>query len=124
MFEWSHPDDRLFQSTPEMKPSAGVFAWLNAVEDDALLFRVVRISEIRKGIDRLPEGKRRTFLKDWLSKDLPHWFAGRIVPVTDDVLDQMKSEGNGSTLRTAIQPDFGTDATHRHLEFRRRSPPR
>ena len=38
--------------------------------------------EIRKGIERLPTGKRRTELEEWLKNDLDHWFEERLLPVT------------------------------------------
>ena len=38
--------------------------------------------EIRRGIERLAPGKRRTELEAWLDNDLEQWFEDRVLQVT------------------------------------------
>lgn len=46
------------------------------------LGQCLSFGEIRKGIERLPPGKRRSELERWLDHDLDQWFEQRLLPVT------------------------------------------
>jgi len=46
------------------------------------------IGEIRKGISSLPESQKRAGLESWLNVDLRSWFAGRILPVTEQIAEK------------------------------------
>lgn len=46
------------------------------------------IGEICKGIDTLPVSRKRTELQQWLDGDVRHWFAGRILPITEEVAER------------------------------------
>lgn len=49
---------------------------------------VVTIGEICKGIAILPESRKRTELRDWLDSVLRPWFAGRLLPVTEEIAER------------------------------------
>lgn len=63
-------------------PNPNVAAWLRATDPDLLWASVLSFGEIRKGIERLPPGKRRSELERWLDHDLDQWFEQRLLPVT------------------------------------------
>jgi len=48
---------------------------------------VVTIGEICKGIAGLPQGKRRTELREWFDGVMRTWFQGRILPVTENIAE-------------------------------------
>jgi len=88
IYDRIHPRlQRRFRNQPP-QPNANVLAWLDAIDNDTLYVSVITIGEICKGIDRLPEGKRRTGLVNWFTTELRPWFAGRILPVTDEIADR------------------------------------
>ncbi|MEZ4221985.1 MAG: type II toxin-antitoxin system VapC family toxin [Polyangiaceae bacterium] len=60
-------DTDVFSEAARAKPNANVIAWLRTNES-SLYLSVVTIGELRRGIDRLPEGKRRDALLQWLGK--------------------------------------------------------
>ena len=68
-------------------PDAGVIAWLANADEDRTFLSVVTLAELRYGIDRLPDGKRRSLLDHWLTHDLPTRFESRILPVDPAVAD-------------------------------------
>ncbi|KGM34919.1 type II toxin-antitoxin system VapC family toxin [Inquilinus limosus] len=68
-------------------PDAGVVAWLANVDEDRTFLSVITLAELRYGIDRLPNGKRRSLLDHWLTHDLPTRFESRILPVDPAVAD-------------------------------------
>ena len=75
--EWTKP-----------RPNAGVLAWLADVDEDRVFLSVVTIAELRHGIERLPAGRRRSRLDEWLNAELMLRFEGRILPVDGRVADE------------------------------------
>jgi toxin FitB len=49
---------------------------------------VLTLAEIRFGVELLPPSKRRTQLEEWLDRDLPAWFGGRVLPVDRPIADR------------------------------------
>jgi predicted nucleic acid-binding protein len=74
--EWTRP-----------RPNAGLVAWLAAADEDRLFISVVTLAELRRGIERLADGSRRTRLDEWLRNDLPIRFDGRILSIDRVVAD-------------------------------------
>ena len=70
------------------EPDPLVRGWLRATDPDALWVSVLSVGEIRKGIERLAAGKRRTELEQWLEHDLDQWFEERVLPVTKAIAER------------------------------------
>ena len=54
---------------PDNKPDQRVKHWLETADSDSLYASVLTFGEIRRGIEKLVPGKRRTHLESWLEKD-------------------------------------------------------
>jgi predicted nucleic acid-binding protein len=61
--------------------------WLMATPEEILFASVLTFAEIRRGIELLPVGKRRTQLEEW-QDDLQISFAARLLPVTKAIGDR------------------------------------
>ena len=48
-------------------PNATVIDWLDATPNERLFLSVITIGEIRKGLAKLPESKKRTSLTNWFN---------------------------------------------------------
>lgn len=68
------------------RPTPGVVAWVDAVEEERLFISVITIGEIKRGVDRLPAARRRGELEAWLEIELPERFRGRILPIGVEVM--------------------------------------
>jgi toxin FitB len=68
------------------QPSSKVIDWLDDTDDSLIYLSVITIGEIKKGIERLPDSKRKTALRDWLTDELLLRFQGHIVPVDTEVM--------------------------------------
>jgi predicted nucleic acid-binding protein len=53
-----------------------------------LCISAITLTEIRFGIEEMQEGQRRRNLTQWLTQDLLHGFAGRILPVDERVAQE------------------------------------
>ena len=70
-------DTNVFSEQAKPKPDAKVIDWLRQHESE-LYVSTITIGEIRRGIERLPDGKRKTQLHTWL-QDLCDCMQGRIL---------------------------------------------
>jgi toxin FitB len=68
-------------------PDEGVLTWLGSTVEEDLFLSVLSLGELKKGIDRLPIGKKR----DGLGRDyilLRSRFGSRVLAVTDVVAER------------------------------------
>lgn len=67
------------------QPNPNVLAWLGVREEQSLFLSVLTLGELQKGIEKLPSSRRRTALQEWLNQDMRERFAGRLLPVSEDI---------------------------------------
>ncbi len=103
----------LFRSTANPK----VISWFNQVSEDSLYISVLTIGEIRKGIEKLPESRRKEEIRIWLENDLQIKFNGRILSI-----DQQIANRWGRLLNEVNRPVPAIDsllaATALHYDLR------
>ena len=98
------------------RPEPKVTAFLNAQSLDELYISVVTLAEIRFGIELLEDSTRRAELSDWLRLKLRPTFAGRILPITEEILLKWRLllEEGRKIGHTFSQPDLMIAATALH----------
>ncbi len=110
-------DTNIVSETVRRNPNRAVIAWLDPLPAEALFVSVLTLGEIRKGIEALPDKRRREKLRLWLEHELPAWFEGRVLPVDLAVADRW-----GRLLAEAGRPVPSIDsllaATALHHELR------
>jgi predicted nucleic acid-binding protein len=63
------------------QPNQHVIEWIDGVDFETVHLSVITIGEIRKGIEKLPDSKRKSMLQEWLEGELLVRFSGRVLPV-------------------------------------------
>lgn len=79
-------DTNVISELVAKQPLAKVINWLDNTDDNLIYLSVITIGEIKKGIERLPDSKRKTMLRTWLSDELLLRFQGRILPLDTAVM--------------------------------------
>ena len=71
------------------KPNEQVVKWFNQQQPEQLFVSSIAIAEIKKGLYKIRASQPERFqtLTQWLNK-LEIKFTGRVLPLTDDVLDE------------------------------------
>jgi toxin FitB len=70
-------------------PSTTVKDWLKSKPPESLYASVLTLAEILRGIELLPDSRRRTELEQWLQNELPESLNPRqVLPVTRAVGDR------------------------------------
>jgi predicted nucleic acid-binding protein len=98
------------------RPEPKVAAFLAAQPLDELYISVVTLAEIRFGIELLEDPTRRAELNDWLMLKLRPMFAGRVLPITEDIMLKWRLllEEGRKAGHTFSQPDLIIAATALH----------
>lgn len=68
------------------KPDPKVIQWVDSIDEERLFPSAITIGEIQKGIEKLPNSKRKSALTEWLEDGLLVRFNGRLLPIDTDVL--------------------------------------
>jgi predicted nucleic acid-binding protein len=106
-------DTNILSEKRKPRPEPKVTAFYNAQPLHALYISVVSIAEIRFGIQLQEQPARRADLQNCLAMTLRPAFAGRILPVTEDILLRWRSlmEDGRKTGYTYSHPDLLLAAT-------------
>src|SRR5262245_38920590 len=67
------------------RPNAKVLAWLRSLPTEEQFLSVLSVGEIRNGVERLDDLKRRERLRRWLERDLAERVADRLLPIRASV---------------------------------------
>lgn len=70
------------------KPNSNVIAWFEQIPIHAFFLSVLTLGEIRKGIEKVKDNKRKKKLLIWLEHDLIEMFEERILAITAPVADR------------------------------------
>jgi predicted nucleic acid-binding protein len=60
---------------------------METVDEDRVYLSVVTLAELRHGVERLVDSRRRARLEGWLQRDLADRFAGRLLVIDGPVAD-------------------------------------
>ncbi len=109
-------DTNVLSERRKPQPEPKVTGFFDVQPLNALYISVVSIAEIRFGIELQGDVTRRAELNDWLTLTLRPAFAGRILPVTEDILLKWRTlmEDGRKTGHTYSHPDLVIAATALH----------
>lgn len=69
------------------RPNPGLIGWMESTDEDRVFISVVTLAELCYGVEGLAAGARRRRLEEWLGRELPLRFEGRMLPVDADVAE-------------------------------------
>jgi predicted nucleic acid-binding protein len=112
-------DTNVLSEGRKPRPEPRVTAFYGTQPLDQLYISVVNIAEIRFGIELQEEPVRRAELTEWLTLTLRPTFAGRILPVTEDIMlkSRLLMEDDRKVGHTYSYPDLVLAATALHHGF-------
>jgi predicted nucleic acid-binding protein len=106
-------DTNVLSERRKPNPERKVTVFYDEQPLSSLYISVVSIAEIRFGIELQQDATRRTELNEWLTLTLRPAFAGRILPVTEDILFRWRTlmEDGRKSGHTYSHPDLLLAAT-------------
>ncbi len=68
------------------RPNPAVVRWVDSVDEDRLFLSAITIGEIKRGIEKLDDSRRKRILQEWLEADLLIRFRDKILPLDTEVM--------------------------------------
>jgi predicted nucleic acid-binding protein len=106
-------DTNVISELARPRPSPYVLSFINGTALDSLFLSEVVVAELRFGIEKAVDARRRGRLQAWLDTAIRPMFHGRIIPVSEDIFLRWRYlvEGGRRSGRTFPQPDLFIAAT-------------
>jgi toxin FitB len=79
-------DTDVISETVRERPNRNVIEWLDEQPPADTAISLITLGELRHGVLLAPNENRQTELAAWIDDQLLAWFAGRILPVTLDIV--------------------------------------
>lgn len=79
-------DTCLISELVARQPDPGVVRWVDSIDEERFYLSVITIGEIKKGVERLADSRRKSTLAEWLEGDLLIRFEDRILPIDTPVM--------------------------------------
>jgi toxin FitB len=111
-------DTNVVSELARPKPAPSVVAWFDDVADEALHLSVLTLGELRRGVEKLPKGKRKEKLRYWLEQELPAWFGERLLPIDAAVADTWgRLQATAERTLPAVDSLLAATALNHHLRL-------
>lgn len=81
-------DTNVISELVSIKPHLNVISWFEQIPSETAFLSVLTLGEIRKGVEKVKDDKRRRKLLIWLEHDLVKMFDERILAVSAQVADR------------------------------------
>ena len=65
----------------KQKPSKRLIKWIKKEDESNFYISVLTLGELHKGIEKLPESRRREELHNWVENDLKGRFSNKIIDI-------------------------------------------
>ncbi|MBM3654775.1 MAG: type II toxin-antitoxin system VapC family toxin [Alphaproteobacteria bacterium] len=106
-------DTNVISELRKARADAGVTAFVEAQPGDLLYVSAITFGEIRYGIEQIEDPARRADIEFWLDHTIRPLFAGRVTPVSEEVIVRWKMMVVDGQKRghTFGQPDLFIAAT-------------
>ena len=69
-------------------PDERVMRWLSQLHEEEAFLSVVTLQELRTGVELLPAGRKRRDIESWLTSGVRQRYAGRILPITEEIANE------------------------------------
>ncbi len=74
-------DTSVISELVSKQPNEQVITWIDGVDDQLVYLSVITIGEIKRGIEKLSESRRKNRLDNWLYEDLLIRFDDRVLAI-------------------------------------------
>lgn len=79
-------DTNVISELVAAQPDVNVIRWIESMDPEKIFLSVITIGELKKGIMKLPDSRRKEMLDQWLRGDLLVRFEGHILPLDTDTM--------------------------------------
>jgi predicted nucleic acid-binding protein len=110
-------DTNVISELASIRPNANVISWFEQISSEAAFLSVLTLGEIRKGIEKVKDNKRKKRLLIWFEHDLIKMFSERILAISVEVADRWGRLLQCQVTRTIPAIDSLIAATALHYDM-------
>jgi predicted nucleic acid-binding protein len=81
-------DTNVISEVMRPQPDLRVMGWMNAQDGTQLFLSTTSLAELLSGLANMPDGQRKIGLQALLKRLRTNWFAGRVLPFTEDAAER------------------------------------
>ncbi len=78
-------DTNVISELVAAQPDTNVTRWIESIDPQTVYLSVITVGELKKGIEKSPDSRRKTDLKEWLTNDLLVRFQDQLLPIDSSV---------------------------------------
>src|SRR5688572_26773459 len=109
-------DTNVISEMVKKEANKKVMEWIKAVPSESLYLSVISLGEIRKGIEKITDSRKKEKLRIWLEHELPAWFGHRILNIDKHVMERWgKLHAEAKRSIPAIDSLIAATALHHDL---------
>jgi len=109
-------DTNVISELAKTQPNKQVVSWFGSISNHELYLSVITLGEIRKGIAKISDDKKREKIRMWLDHELLQWFGERILPIDQHVANKWGVlQASVSRTLSAIDSLIAATAMHSDL---------
>lgn len=79
-------DTNVISELVAAQPDPDVTRWIESIDPQTVYLSVITVGELKKGIEKLPNSRRKTVLEAWLVNDLLVRFQDHLLPIDTSVI--------------------------------------
>jgi tRNA(fMet)-specific endonuclease VapC len=79
-------DTNVISELVASQPDANVIRWIESIDPQNVYLSVITVGELKKGMEKLPDSRRKTDLEAWLINDLLVRFQDQLLPIDTSVM--------------------------------------
>jgi toxin FitB len=79
-------DTNVISELVAVQPNPHVIRWIEEINPEQIYLSVIAIGELKKGIEKLPNSRRKELLSRWLLEDLLVRFEDHIYPIDTETM--------------------------------------
>jgi predicted nucleic acid-binding protein len=107
-------DTNIISETTKLSPNKNLMLWLNKVPQEQFYVSVLTIGELKQGIEKLPQSKKKNELLKWLEFSFEPWLGKNLLNIDKAVAERWGyiNATNKKTLSTIDCLIGATALTH------------
>ncbi len=91
-------DTNIISEIRKKKAEPKVLEWIDSISSENLYTSVLTIGEIKNGIERVKDTKKKNQLTLWLDQELRPWFGENILAIDIEIAEKWGQISTGPTL--------------------------
>jgi predicted nucleic acid-binding protein len=79
-------DTNIISELISQRPNQKVIDWIDSLDPETVYLSVITVGELHKGVEKLPDSRRKQQIMDWLEQEFYLRFSDHFVPISAETM--------------------------------------